>query len=269
MQVESLQVLSLGAGTQSSTLALMAAVGEIEPMPDAAIFADTYAEPAVVYAWLDWLEPRLPFPVYRVSQPGGLAANVVKPLRHGRFATVPAYTLSAAGVGQLRRQCTRDYKIVPINRKLRELLGLRRGQRTPRDVQVSLWIGISLDEVARMKPNREAWIENRWPLIEKRMTRVDCLDWMARRGYPKPPRSACVFCPYRSDSEWRDVREQPESWQQAVEADELIRAGVRLRPERLYLHRSLKPLTEVDLTTEQERGQLEFWGNVCDGYCAV
>ena len=49
-------VLSLGAGVQSSTLALMAAAGEVTPMPDAAIFADTQAEPAGVYRWLDWLE---------------------------------------------------------------------------------------------------------------------------------------------------------------------------------------------------------------------
>jgi hypothetical protein len=32
-------VLSLGAGIQSTTLALMAAQGEIDPMPDCAIFA--------------------------------------------------------------------------------------------------------------------------------------------------------------------------------------------------------------------------------------
>jgi len=32
-------VISLGAGVQSSTMALMAAAGEITPMPDCAIFA--------------------------------------------------------------------------------------------------------------------------------------------------------------------------------------------------------------------------------------
>ncbi len=36
--------ISLGAGVQSSTMALMAAAGEITPMPAAAIFADTQAE---------------------------------------------------------------------------------------------------------------------------------------------------------------------------------------------------------------------------------
>ena len=45
--------LSLGAGVQSSTLALMIAHGELEPV-DAAIFADTGWEPKKVYVWLDW-----------------------------------------------------------------------------------------------------------------------------------------------------------------------------------------------------------------------
>ena len=40
-----LKVLSLGAGVQSSTLAFMYDLGEIGPMPDFAVFADTMAEP--------------------------------------------------------------------------------------------------------------------------------------------------------------------------------------------------------------------------------
>ena len=59
---EPLHIISLGAGVQSSTMALMAAAGEITPMPTCAIFADTQDEPASVYKWLDWLEPKLPFP---------------------------------------------------------------------------------------------------------------------------------------------------------------------------------------------------------------
>jgi len=56
-------ILSLGAGVQSSTLALLATQGLVKPMPVAAIFADVKAEPAGVYKWLDYLEKLLPFPV--------------------------------------------------------------------------------------------------------------------------------------------------------------------------------------------------------------
>ncbi len=64
-----LRVLSLGAGVQSTALALMAAHGEIGPMPDCAIFADTGWEPKAVYEHLAWLKSPnvLPFPVHIVT----------------------------------------------------------------------------------------------------------------------------------------------------------------------------------------------------------
>ena len=67
--VNPLQIISLGAGVQSSTMALMAAHGEITPMPDAAIFANVGdgCEPQEVYDWLEYLKTQLPFPVYTVS----------------------------------------------------------------------------------------------------------------------------------------------------------------------------------------------------------
>ena len=59
-----MHIISLGAGVQSTTMALMAAHGEIEPMPDCAIFADTGDEPQAVYDHLAWLMSGnvLPFP---------------------------------------------------------------------------------------------------------------------------------------------------------------------------------------------------------------
>ena len=64
-----LRVLSLSAGVRSTTLALMAAHGEVGPMPDCAVFADTGLEPRAVYDHLAWLmSPNVPpFPVYVVK----------------------------------------------------------------------------------------------------------------------------------------------------------------------------------------------------------
>ena len=151
------QIISLGAGVQSSTMALMAAKGEL-PMPDCAIFADTQAEPKKVYEWLDWLEKQLPFPVYRVTG-GDLEADSLrvrtsqKTGKHYMKANVPAYTLTPDGKkGIKQRQCTYDYKIVPTKRKVRELVS-RKGTAT-------VWIGISRDEIIRMKPSRVKYIEH-------------------------------------------------------------------------------------------------------------
>ena len=68
-------IISLGAGVQSSTMALMAAKGEITPMPDSAVFADTMGEPDSVYKWLNWLQTKLPFPIHKVSY-GNLSHNM-------------------------------------------------------------------------------------------------------------------------------------------------------------------------------------------------
>ena len=185
-----IHILSLGAGVQSSTLALMAAKGEVGPMPTAAIFADTQAEPASVYKWLDWLETQLPFPVIRVTA-GSLTERITTTRTNRKTGNVyysnmiPAMVLNQDGTkGIVGRACTSTFKIEPILKAARKIGGVKRGQK---HVSVIQWIGISIDEVTRMKPSREKWSEHRWPLIEIGMKRHDCLNWMRKNGYPQPP----------------------------------------------------------------------------------
>jgi hypothetical protein len=248
---EPVHVISLGAGVQSSAMALMAAAGEIEPMPLAAIFADTTYEPRAVYEWLDWLEKQLPFPVYRAK-----AYENRRGIFQRGHTQIPVY--SDRGFG--KRQCTSNWKIIPIYRKCREVLDSV-GKCLP-DGAVTLWIGISLDEVMRMKSSQENWIRNRWPLIDKRISRQGCLLWMAQNGFPKPPRSACVFCPYKSDAEWRETRKDPEQML-------VVRKVEAVLPEGEYLHRSKQPVDQVDLSTMEDHGQLSLFGNECEGMCGV
>lgn len=265
-----IRVLNLGAGVQSSTLALMVAHGEV-PMVDAAIFADTGAEPASVYDYLAWLESILPFPVHRVQKDDGLLENIKQSVSGGRFAGAPFFTHGEKETGRLRRQCTTEFKIEPIHRKVRELIGLSKGERAPRgNILAVQYIGISWDELQRMKPSRIAWIEHQWPLIDRRMTRRDCLAWMAEHGYPLPSKSSCTFCPYHDNAMWRDIKmNDPKSWEQAVEVDEMIRDGVRGTTQKLYLHRSLKPLAEVDFRNAEDAGQMSMFTEECDGMCGV
>jgi len=278
---EPIHVISLGAGVQSSTMALMAAHGEIEPMPACAIFADTGWEPAAVYEWLAWLESQLPFPVVRVQKGNIREDQEMKQRSLGkafpkgerlRCASMPFFVGDGAGgaEGITRRQCTAEYKIEPIDLYLkREILGLKPRQRAPKTVQIVQWRGISADEASRMKPSRESWFSTRYPLaMEHRMSRQDCLRWMERKGYPVPPRSACLGCPYHSNDEWRAIRERPEEWAQVVEFDKKIRwAGGMTRPT--YLHRQCVPLEDVDLSTAADHGQRDLFGEECEGMCGL
>jgi len=264
-----IHIISLGAGVQSTVMALMAARGDIGPMPDCAIFADTGWEPEHVYRHLDWLETQLPFPVYRVSD-GNIRDGIVAGAEGKRWASIPAFVKGGSlDGGMVRRQCTKEYKIVPIRRKVRELAGLT-GKRSPKTPVVVQWIGISLDEAIRMKMSREAWQIMRWPLIEKEMSRSDCLLWMERRQYKKPPKSFCIGCPFHSDEMWRHIKDTDlVAWADAVEIDEKIRSGFRGVRGELYLHRSMVPLDQVDLSTAEDRGQLNLFNNECEGMCGV
>lgn len=255
---ERARIISLGAGVQSSALALMAADGRWGVPPELAVFADTGWEPAAVYAQLSWLREVLPFPV-AIASAGNLRDDSIGAASsHGRFASMPLHVLNRNGEkGQLRRQCTKEYKLAPIRRKLRAL-----GYES-----VEMWLGISWDEVQRMKPSGLRWIENRWPLIEARITRSDCLSWIAERGYQAPPKSACIGCPYMDNGRWLDLREnRPEEWADAIEVDRALRHVSRIDGET-FLHPQLVPLADAVLDPA-DVGQLNFDAE-CEGMCGV
>lgn len=299
-------IISLGAGVQSSTMALMAAAGEITPMPDAAVFADTQAEPRAVYEWLAWLEKQLPFPVYRVTT-GNLEQDTLRSNSLPRIANPPFYTapiqMHERGVterpildwvedgeeetpiygeptkvlkeGQLRRQCTREYKIEPIKKWTRKFIGLVPRQRA-KEVLACRWIGISTDESHRAKLDPERFETIRYPLLELNLSRQACLDWMRNRGFPKPSKSACYFCPYHDDAMWRDMKiNQPAEFARAVAFDKGIRHGtVRGVSAPVFLHRSCKPLEEVDLRNAEDAGQQALFDEhgfavECEGMCGL
>lgn len=257
-----MRVLSLGAGVQSSALLLMACEGELTL--DCAIFADTQWEPKAVYRHLDWLEAYAVdrgITVYRVSA-GDLRADALSPDHN--FASMPLYVRHTDGsTGMLRRQCTREYKITPIQRKVRQLGASARAPAT-------LVMGISLDEFQRMRDSRVKYIQHEYPLVDRRLKRSDCLAWMQAHGFPEPPKSACIGCPFRRDAQWADLQREPGEWEDAVAFDEAIRSGqgqVDSRPA--FIHRSATPLRLVDLRSAQERGQLDMFAEDCLGHCGV
>ena len=269
--------LSLGAGVQSSTLALMYAVGELTPMPKAAIFADTQAEPKSVYTWLDWLEKQLPYPVHRVTfrnlEEEVLKMRITKDGRRFSRSDIPVYTLNSktgAKGAVPNRSCTRDYKIRPINKFLRATVPIKRGEKQVQCVSV---IGTSVDEFRRMKPSRDPWVSCRWPLIEKRISRQQCLEWMESHGHPSPPRSACVFCPYHGNKEWRRLQmEEPKEFDRAVKFEKDLqeaKANSQNFFTTPFLHNSCKPLDTIDFRSDVERGQGLLWDDECEGMCGV
>jgi hypothetical protein len=272
-----LRVLSLGAGVQSTTMALMAAHGEIGPMPDCAIFADTQHEPKVVYDHLTWLRGNLPYPVHIVTA-GDLWESVttIKRTKDGKRTYtetgLPVYTKGEMQDGLGKRQCTRAFKIDPINKEVKRLLGKTRIVK--RDgVLVEMWIGISVDEIMRKKPNAKQYIRSRWPLIEQNFTRQSCLDWLKNNGYPLAPRSSCTFCPYHNDIEWLRLT-SAEFADAVVKEKELQAAYVATTALNTtpFFHSARIPLGSVPLDSTpkaQKLYQLDMFNNECEGMCGV
>jgi hypothetical protein len=269
-----LTYLSLGAGVQSSALLVMSCLGLHGcPRADVAIFADTQAEPQYVYDYLETLKDfAAPHGIdVVVTTAGNLMRHTIDRHRskRKRFACIPAWTETSTGkAGPLRRQCTKDYKIVPIEKYVRMHLGYQPRQRVKEHVRCM--IGISTDEATRIKPSRTRWIENAWPLIDARMDRQDCRRLVVESGLPMPKKSACVFCPFHGNDEWRELRNNyPDEWEKAVEFDKGIRdmtSSGLLRPA--FLHRSLMPLDEADIEPIDD-GQMELWDMECEGMCGV
>ena len=257
-----LRILSLGAGVQSSTLALMIEKGKI-PMVDAAIFADTQAESKETYQFFGWLRSQLSYPVYIISK-----GNLTEHLLNTDFPIAPFYSFNTVTgkKGLMMRQCTNDYKIQPIIQQVRKLLGLKKREKIKKHIKVDMLMGISKDEVYRMKSNRLPYITNVYPLIDLNMRRQDCINWFKKYYDKTPPRSACIYCPYKNDKEWIHLKtHNPEEWQQVIEFDKKIRNNSRKKEEEVYVHKSCKPIIEVDLNKEDN--QLDLFDGLCEGYC--
>lgn len=271
-----MRILSLGAGVQSTTLALMAADGTL-PDLNAAIFADTGWEPKAVYRQVDRLETELrnaAIPLYRVSK-GNIRRDATDP--DARYASVPYFIRNPDGSeGMGRRQCTSEYKLGPIMRHIRTLLGASPPdyRRVERGRIAEQWIGFSTDEIHRVNDRREnLYTIKRYPLLELGMSRKDCERWLKASGWGHTAKSACIGCPFHGNAAWRDLRDnRPDEWADAVEFDQAIRkGGARGEPlsGEAFLHRSRVPLDQAPIDRvgpkEWAERQLDIFDVLEDG----
>ena len=253
-----LTYLSLGWGVQSFTLAAMVALGELPPV-DLAIHADTTHEATGTYAhaqkWTPWLGEH----GVKVVTVTADNTEVVRTWANSRSVMIPAFTLAPDGShGQVRRQCTHDWKLTPIRRHLRLLIP------NPKPGAVECWQGISLDEWHRMRNSDVQYIKNVYPLVDRRMTRRDCISWLMAHGLEVPPKSACVFCPYHTLGHWKAMKaEGGADWTLSVAVDEGVRHN---RPgHELFVHPARRPLAEAVRIPEDAGGRQLELDLPCDG----
>ena len=275
-----LRVLSLGGGVQSTVMALLAEEGRISPKPDYAIFADTGWEPNSVYDNIRWLESVVSYPIIHVSNGRSLLEDAQNGVNaQGKpWLTLPVYLADKEGkeLGINWRQCTKNYKLDPIRKAVQALLGVEPRKNISAETNVEMWLGITTDEAMRIKPSRNWWINNRYPLVtDYPMNRDDCQRWFSDR-YPERElmRSACIGCPFRSSKSWLEIKaKEPEQFDQAVQLDNMIRSpehnAGRMFRKQAFLHHRRVPLEEaitLDINEVQDRNHFI---NECEGHCGL
>ena len=264
------KAISWGCGVQSTAMAVMSALGDLEPV-DIVITSDTGWERRATYDARDFYTKWLRERGVRVEI---LYSGDIREQGGNKDISIPFWTASG---GPLRRQCTNVYKIRPIKRRLRELAGYdaRKPPHPPADC-IEVWLGISLDEFTRMKQSTVKFITNRFPLIEQRISRNECISYLENHNLPVPVKSACVGCPYRRASEWLSMKhESPDEFDEAVKfdnefriIDELQRDGIN--DDMVFIYNRAVPLDNANLETDakRERRGKQLPLMICEsGYC--
>ena len=262
--------LSLGAGLQSSVLALMADTDQL-PTPVAAVFADTRWEPPHVYETLRYIQDTVSYPVHVVSA-GSLPDDMMDGMqRNERWVSAPFFTRPD---GMMRRQCTDEYKIRPVHKKIRELEGLKPRQRYPKTrPPVTMWQGLTWDEMERMKTtNDHWWVQLGYPLIDRKLRRSDMAGLWAELApdQPLPGKSACIGCPYHTRANWVELEERyPILVADTAGIEHTLQgfaeqAGVHVP----YMHRDRIPLLEaIDRSKDQQVLSLQDAAPCDSGWC--
>lgn len=264
-----LKVISLGMGVQSTAVYLMSSMGEKLPRADYAIFSDPQAEHYKTYDMLKWLlkwkEENNGIPII-INRDYNLLEDVLNNVNtKGRnWVTIPSF---GERDGMNMRQCTADYKIKPVHETMRKLHKLKPRQRMK---PTELWLGISTDEIERLKESRQHNVKFFYPLIYHAMSRIDCINFFKENNFPVPVKSSCVFCPFHSNSFWAELqKENGDAWKTSVKVDRAIRKATHPRTgekEVFYLHPSKQPLEEIDFDDKQLP---LFEGFDCEGFCGL
>lgn len=141
--------------------------------------------------------------------------------------------------------------------------------------QCVTWLGMSADEIDRIKPSDVQWQEYQWPLANYpltmgygiQMNRVECRQLILNYGWPDPPKSCCWDCPHRRNPQWQRLKQfYPQDFAKAVVRDKELREHDPLHA--VYLHESRKPLDEVDFTQPDSPTLFgEENGGCASGFC--
>jgi hypothetical protein len=228
-------IWSCGGGTQSGAMAVLIAEERLA-RPDLCVMVDTGRERSGTWPFVDgFIRTQLNRVGLELSVVHAAPSGLVPLFSEGGDILLPGYTTQSGNVGKLPAFCSGTWKRDVQERYLRSI-GIETGTQ---------WLGISADEVRRMRSQHRPWLKVHYPLIfDVRLKRVDCVALIRAAGWAGPiPHSACWMCANASDQEWLEMRRDwPEDFSAACE----LEIEVRLVDPHFWLHPSCVPLGEVE-----------------------
>lgn len=268
-----LTVLNFSGGKQSTCLLWQVIRGEIpRPDPFLVVTADPGMEATATYKLVDAMEAQCLAAglEFRRAQGPDLYRDIVEMgPETSRIDNPPYFTDNGAGTrGRLMQKCTKQYKIRPIQRAVRAEMA--RIGISPRPNAVETWIGLSRNEVHRIKPPSVDYQYFRYPLIEQGLTVGGVLDYFKARDLTTPARSMCNGCFAQGPAALRSMAvAAPQDFAQAVAVDEAIRDWTQLGIENpVYMSNTLRPVREIGESNEADDPQMVM--DFCDsGFCFV
>jgi hypothetical protein len=231
---------------------LFSNVGDDSENPDT---LDYYHEIALPYAAANGLELLEIFKVKRDGSRDTLMDNIMRTQR-----SIPIPVRVANGMPG-RRNCTGTFKIDVVAKWLKK-------HGATADSPATLGLGISMDEFKRMRnASGFDFYALEYPLIDLRFTRKNCLDVIQDAGLPAPPKSACWFCPFHRNDDWKELRaSHPDLFQKSVELERhLNERRANLGKDNIFFSSRRKPLDEAYLDDDSSAPD-----TACEsGYCML
>jgi len=176
------------------------------------VFSDTGCEMPETYEYMEYYKKHKPVTILNPVVQG--CTNLEEFCRKINLPPLIRY-----------RNCTHKWKITPLERYMKKKAG--------KGVPFTINIGYAYDEKHRAKIFESGRITYRYPLVEQKIDRKQCIEIIKEAGLEIPVKSGCWFCPFQHKSEWyKLMKKHPKLFWKAVEIDEM-NINIGLRPKGL------------------------------------
>jgi 3'-phosphoadenosine 5'-phosphosulfate sulfotransferase (PAPS reductase)/FAD synthetase len=234
-----INILNYGGGVNSTALIIEMKNRNIRP--DYVIFSNTGEEMPETYIYLDIMRNWFIDNGFKFIEVGS---------RHGKLYDY--YSSRKTIPFRKFRDCTDKFKKVPINNFIKQF----------KKDGITQFIGISYDELQRMRTSDKKWITLKFPLVDWKIDRNECIEIIKKEGLPVPVKSGCYMCPFQSDLSWKNLyKTNKDLWKKAREIEE---------NNRTYPKNTLRwsgTLKELEYAIKTQTKLSGFSDEICGGFC--